>query len=834
MEETPVWRKGGLVRRGFALVVDVVLVMLLTQSLAVLLFPLSGGAVIDSSAFVLACQDAPVRPTGLTVPPGFEQGAGRLCQRQFVGNPTAHVYKLTRNEPGSVVNVTVSYWLDSEGRPVQPFDLATLQWPLVALLRWWLDIRGHGSPGRHLLGLRVEPLRSPDGEGLSRAALDKRYLLFALPCLVPVLMGLALLALPRLGMAAQGDLVSVVTALARQPLLVAGFAAVIAVACGRDAYYDAAAGTTVVRLVAGLREVEPNPAGVQSVLFDRDAWRRALRAPLPIAALALAFVLALVFAAELWATGRVSDGLGVSASVIVVFGGKSAELVWQAGQWHRLVTAMFLHWSAAHLVANLVPLLIAGWLVEPLIGARWFMAAFLLGGLAGSLASVGFNSPFLISAGASGSVFAVIAAGLVVSLKVGDGPRRLLLQAFGLASLILLGTGGMLSLGRIDQADHLGGAVGGAMVGLAMLALWRRPAPRPRWGAVAAGLAIVLAGATFLSVPKSGFGDVALTRLLIPADQLPKNDTEWVARADELVGRYPRDPRAHLARALAAKSDEAVRERELSLVVATQEALSAAELPRVSQNAFALVGEERRKARDFETARALFDRALATSAAPVAGIFAARAYTNLALGRLDQALADRQAQMRLEPNSARTLFLLAGVLSTMGREDEAIQRLDEALALDKDYVEPLRHRGWLSFLAGKSDLGIRDLERALVLRPSDAFTALWLHIASMRSGHGGRIEAASEKVELTAWPGPLVRFYRGEIDERELRRAADQGDAATRNEQTCEADFYLAQWHLIRSEPQTADPLLRRAVSFCPKTFYEWDFARAERRRISS
>lgn len=833
MEETPVWRRGGLVRRSLAFVIDLLLVMLLTQSLAVLVFSPSNGAIIDSTAFVTDCRAAPAQPTDLVIPPGFERTAGRLCTKLHLGYPTARFYTLSRQEPGSPITTTLSYSLDGQGRLGSAFDLAALQFPLLALLRWFLETRGLASPGRRLLSLRVEPLRARDGAVATRAALDRRYALYALPSAVPVLTGAVLLVFQRFGMAAPSDLVVTLSALANLAPGIAGTAAFIAIARGRDAYYDAAANMTVVRLVDGVREIAPDQRNDEPERLDGAVWRRALSTPLPVASLGLAAVLVLAFVAELRAANQIASGLGVSGTVIVLFGGKSAELVWQVGQWYRLVTAMFLHWNLAHLIGNLVPLLIVGWLVEPLIGARWFLAAFLLGGFAGSLASVGFNPPFLISAGASGSVFAVIAVGLVVSLRLGDGPRRLLLQAFGLAVLMSVTTGGMLTAGRVDQADHIGGALGGVAVGLAILTLWRRPAPQPGWGAVAAGLAVALSGATFVSVPRSGFGDVSLARMLIPADQLPRNDAEWLARASEFVRRYPRDPRGHLALAITAGPDQTVRERELNLVAATQGALNAADVPRVTQNAFAMVGEARRKARDFDVALDLFNRAIATSAPPQAPIFGSRALTNLALGRLDETLADRQEQVRLQPGAAGPLVVLASVHSAMGQEQEAAARLEEALALEPENPFALRRRGWLAFFSARQDQAVADLERSLALRSDDAYTALWLHIVSVRSGRSERIEAASGKVNLDVWPGAVIRFYRGEIDEKALRRAADQGDAAKRVEQVCEADFYLAQWHLMRDEPEIADPFLRRAVSYCPKTFDEWDLARAERRRAA-
>lgn len=830
MDAAPVWRRGDVGRRGFAFVIDLFLIMLLTQSLSALLFSPSGGTLIDSTSFVRHCRPASAVPAGVVVPPGFERAAGHLCSKQHLGYPTAHFYALTIKEPGSSTTTTLSFPLNHQWAAVSAFDLAALQLPLVALLRWLLERRGLASPGRRLLSLRVEPARGSDGMNLGDAALARRYALWALPSAVPVLVGLILLLLQRSGFGPEPGLVVTLASLAGLAPATAGIAAFVAIAGGRDAYYDAAAGTAVVRLVGGVREiaVDQAPQGTQ---LDGAVWRRAFRRPPPLASLVLAFVLIAVFVMEKNAAVSVGNGLAIPGNVIVAFGGKSAELVWQVGQWYRLVTAIFLHWNLAHLIGNLVPLLVIGWLVEPLVGARWLLATFLLGGLAGSLASIGGNPAFLVSAGASGAVFALITMGLVVSCRGVEAPRRMMLQAFSLALLISATTSGLIA-GRIDHFDHAGGALAGVAIGLVILTLSGRHSAIPAFGGVAAGLAIALAGATFLSVPRSGFGDVAISRLLIPTAELPKTDAEWLTRAQDLGRRYPRDPRAHLALALAAGSDRAVRERELDLVAKTQAALSTADVPRITQNALAMVGEARRQANDLDSALDLLNRAIAVTRAAPASMFAARAQTNLALGRLDEALADRQEQVRLQPAAAGPLILLAGVRSAMGQEREASGLLDDALRLEPDNPFALRNRGWLAFRLTLPDQALLDLERSLALRP-DPYTVLWLHIASVRSGRGPRLEPVGGQTDLAVWPGPIVRFYRGEIGDKEMRRIAEQADAIKRIEQVCETDFYLAQWYLMRNEPVGAEPFLRRSESLCPKTFHEWDFARAELRRAS-
>ena len=838
MGDAPDWVKGGVLRRGLAFLIDLVVVMIVTQALAAVLFPLSNGALIDGSSFMTDCRPAQGRPATIEIPAGFRPTSESICTKSLLEQPTARFYTLSRQATGSSVTTSLSYARSAEDQMTLAFDLSVLQWPLLALMRWLLEIRGVPSLGRHLLSLRVLPRwDEPATAAEIRAALGRRYILFALPGLASLAMAVLLFAALRFGVPLPTDLESILGSLGNLPLAMAAIAALYAIARGRDAFYDEAAGTTVLRLVNGAREVaSEQPPGAEPGISDDASRKAALSAglrPIPWATLALAALLILVFIGELAETYVRSQSLGVTGVTIVLFGGVASELVLQAGQWYRLVLAMFLHWSAAHLIGNVVILALAGWFLQPVLGRGWLLAIFLLGGLAGALGSILVNPAILIGAGASGAIMAVIAAGLVVSLRLADDARRLWLQAFCVA--ILLATflaGGRLAAGELDHASHGGGALTGAMLGALILRSWDAGTRRPRWARPALAVALGLTALTFLSIPRAGFGDVALARLTIPPEQVPKTDAEWFARSAELVRQYPRDPRSHLAHAVAVGNDKAARERALTLVSRTQAALSPAGLPEVEQNAFLVVGEARRKARDWEAARDLFTRASATTAPPMPAIYGWRAQTELALGLLDAALEDAEVQVRLQPSSTQALVDLAGIFDAMGRQRDAITRLDQALAMEPDNAGILRYRGWLAFFDGRPKKAIQDLERALTLKPEDAYAALWLHIVSARSGRGGRLASAAKGVDMTVWPAPIIQFYRGEIDRNVLRAATQSRDPITHGEQTCEANFYLGEWHLLENAKAEADPFIFYAATSCPKTFVEWAAARTERRLI--
>ena len=133
------------------------------------------------------------------------------------------------------------------------------------------------------------------------------------------------------------------------------------------------------------------------------------------------------------------------------------------GEWWRLITAAFLHGSLIHLGLNMLVLWFIGAPVEQAIGRGRFLALYIVSGLAGSAGALIF-SPNAVTVGASGAIFGILGAALVLERQ-----RNYVLggQALGLIVVNLVFT---FAIPNISIGGHLGGLVGGA---LSMLALSR-------------------------------------------------------------------------------------------------------------------------------------------------------------------------------------------------------------------------------------------------------------------------------------------------------------------------------------------------------------------------
>lgn len=142
-----------------------------------------------------------------------------------------------------------------------------------------------------------------------------------------------------------------------------------------------------------------------------------------------------------------------------------------AGQWYRLFTAMFVHVSIIHIGLNMISLA-SLYVVEILLGSWPFAALYFIAGLIGNLLSIWVLPGMEVAAGASGAIFGVFAAALVLSFKgyLNKAARNQLLIL-----LVINLVYGFANAG-IDNAGHIGGLLAGILftMGLIKWARYRR------------------------------------------------------------------------------------------------------------------------------------------------------------------------------------------------------------------------------------------------------------------------------------------------------------------------------------------------------------------------
>ncbi len=154
--------------------------------------------------------------------------------------------------------------------------------------------------------------------------------------------------------------------------------------------------------------------------------------------------------------------------------------LWANERWLRLFTAMFLHADWAHLLGNLVFLLIFGLPAERAMGPWRFLVLFLLGGTIANLAAVFMiGSPERLVIGASGAVSAVIGAYLALFPRAKLGvvvPLGLFLEFIRAPASLLIGVWAVLQVvfayigpafGAVAWSAHIAGFLFGVVFALA-------------------------------------------------------------------------------------------------------------------------------------------------------------------------------------------------------------------------------------------------------------------------------------------------------------------------------------------------------------------------------
>lgn len=156
------------------------------------------------------------------------------------------------------------------------------------------------------------------------------------------------------------------------------------------------------------------------------------------------------------------------------------------GEVYRLLTSAFLHGGIFHLLLNMYALFLFGPPLEAALGRLRFAALYLVSALGGSALSYAFAAPNQPSLGASGAVFGLLGAFLVVNRKLGrDSSGVIVLLAINFAYGFLVP--------RIDWRAHLGGLITGALVAAAFAYAPRERRTLVQVAATVAVLAAVVA-----------------------------------------------------------------------------------------------------------------------------------------------------------------------------------------------------------------------------------------------------------------------------------------------------------------------------------------------------
>lgn len=239
-----------------------------------------------------------------------------------------------------------------------------------------------------------------------------------------------------------------------------------------------------------------------------------------------------------------------------------------------------------------------------------------------------------------------------------------------------------------------------------------------------------------------------------------------------------------------------------------------------------------------------------------------------AMGELDKALRDYGEAIRLAPDDAIAYNNRGAVHRARGDLDHALADYDEAVKIDPEYATARINRGEVHLAKKEYDEAIADFDAAVDLVPTarkprsrkvrarlfagqneviaDAWSAIssdgWKTSYSLYdaiAGHFGArrvgdteaakafLDEADRKGNKALWPYPVIRYLRGEIDQKTLLEQADE-----KNDVDGMARCYIAFDELLDNKIPEARENFLWVKNHAPPNFIEYIMAVAELDRL--
>jgi membrane associated rhomboid family serine protease len=130
-------------------------------------------------------------------------------------------------------------------------------------------------------------------------------------------------------------------------------------------------------------------------------------------------------------------------------------------RYYEFLTAAFLHVGLLHIASNMLALVVVGPALERLLGRWRFTALYLLSALGGGAAIYAFGSDIGTTVGASGAIFGLFGACIVLVRKLG-------LDLQWLVGIVAINFVFTFSIHGISKLGHIGGFVTGILAATAI------------------------------------------------------------------------------------------------------------------------------------------------------------------------------------------------------------------------------------------------------------------------------------------------------------------------------------------------------------------------------
>lgn len=180
---------------------------------------------------------------------------------------------------------------------------------------------------------------------------------------------------------------------------------------------------------------------------------------------------ALILVNVIWFIVLLVGGNVANPNYMISRGASYGPYIFEQHQYWRLLTNMFMHFSAAHLAGNMIYLGFAGFTIEKAAGHIRFLLLYLLSGFGASVVSAAYyylTGQNTVSAGASGAVYGLIGAAVYLMVKNRGRMRPGMLWIRIGVILIFLFYSNFINSG-VDAVAHAAGFVFGILLAIALI-----------------------------------------------------------------------------------------------------------------------------------------------------------------------------------------------------------------------------------------------------------------------------------------------------------------------------------------------------------------------------
>lgn len=140
-----------------------------------------------------------------------------------------------------------------------------------------------------------------------------------------------------------------------------------------------------------------------------------------------------------------------------------------SGEYWRLFTSMFMHFSLQHLASNMISLIAMGMIVEHALEHVKYLITYLVSGLAAGLVSCFYHRAVqtaAVSAGASGAIFGL--TGAIAALAIFDRAGQYGIDKRRVPMAVLFSV--LVGIeSSVDTAAHIGGLAAGFLISFLIL-----------------------------------------------------------------------------------------------------------------------------------------------------------------------------------------------------------------------------------------------------------------------------------------------------------------------------------------------------------------------------